>query len=257
MNWRTAIATIVVRSLSARQSSLRPRLLPMLAASPSEHGGNDRSERPPGRRLCPAVIPEAQPVPWCAFALATGVCRRSCPPVRPKHGQPPDQHQRPANWSSTAGSWSTTATSGGWSGAPARCDRGHSVPALARELGESEWTVTKALATLGVVLPPRPERLARQRRRHAEDRIGARVATVGFADIRAYLEDRLIEQERLLVDVAAELAADRRTVRRLMQQVGVTRRRRTARQSAAGERGRQVQSVSWQSRRRHGWPSWA
>jgi hypothetical protein len=139
----------------------------------------------------------------------------------------------------------------------ARCDRGHSVPALARELGESEWTVTKALATLGVVLPPRPERLARQRRRHAEDRIGARVATVGFADIRAYLEDRLIEQERLLVDVAAELAADRRTVRRLMQQVGVTRRRRTARQSAAGERGRQVQSVSWQTRRRHGWPSWA
>ena len=131
----------------------------------------------------------------------------------------------------------------------ARCDRGHSVPALARELGESEWTVTKALATLGVVLPPRPERLSRQRRRHAEDRIGARVATVGFADIRAYLEDRLIEQERLLVDVAAELAADRRTVRRLMQQVGVTRRRRTARRSAAGERGRQVQSVSWQTRR--------
>ncbi len=131
----------------------------------------------------------------------------------------------------------------------ARCDRGHSVPALARELGESEWTVTKALATLGVVLPPRPERLSRQRRRHAEDRIGARVATVGFAEVRAYLEDRLIQQERLLVDVAAELAADRRTARRLMQQVGVRRRRRTARQSAAGERGRQVQSVSWQTRR--------
>jgi Uncharacterized protein conserved in bacteria (DUF2252) len=35
MNWRTAIARIVVRSLSARQGSLRPRLLPMLAASPA------------------------------------------------------------------------------------------------------------------------------------------------------------------------------------------------------------------------------
>jgi hypothetical protein len=47
----------------------------------------------------------------------------------------------------------------------ARCDTGHRVPQLAQELGESEWTVTQALATLGVVLPPRPERLARQRRR--------------------------------------------------------------------------------------------
>jgi hypothetical protein len=42
----------------------------------------------------------------------------------------------------------------------ARCDSGHSVPGLARELGVSEWIVTQALATLGVVLPPRPQRLA-------------------------------------------------------------------------------------------------
>lgn len=34
-----------------------------------------------------------------------------------------------------------------------------------------------------------------------------------------------------------------------MQQAGVTRRRRTTRQLAAGERGRQVQSVSWETRR--------
>jgi hypothetical protein len=34
-----------------------------------------------------------------------------------------------------------------------------------------------------------------------------------------------------------------------MQQVGVKRRRRTARQLAVGERGRRVQSVSWQQRR--------
>jgi hypothetical protein len=113
----------------------------------------------------------------------------------------------------------------------------------------SEWTITQALATLGIALPPRPERLARQRRRHAEERIAARVAELGFTDVQAYLEARLIEHEWLLVDVAAELAADRRTVRRLMQQVGVTRRRRTARQLAGGERGRRVQSVSWQERR--------
>jgi AraC-like DNA-binding protein len=130
-----------------------------------------------------------------------------------------------------------------------RCDAGHSVPGLAQELGESEWTVTKALTTLGVVLSPRPERLARQRRRYAEERIAERVAALGFAKVRAYLEDRLLEREWLLVEVAAELAADRRTVRRLMQQTGVRRDRRTARQLAVGERGRRVQSVSWQARR--------
>jgi AraC-like DNA-binding protein len=131
----------------------------------------------------------------------------------------------------------------------ARCDSGHSVPGLARELGESEWTITQALATLGIVLPPRPQRLALQRRRHAEDRIANRVAELGFADVRAYLEDRLIQQEWLLAEVAAELGAHRETVRRLMQQTGVQRRRRTARQLAVGERGRWVQSVSWQQRR--------
>jgi hypothetical protein len=77
----------------------------------------------------------------------------------------------------------------------------------------------------------------------------ARVVELGFAEVRAYLEDRLIGREWLLAEVAAELSADRRTVRRLMQQAGVTRGRRTARQLAVGERGRRVQSVSWQQRR--------
>ncbi len=103
----------------------------------------------------------------------------------------------------------------------------------------SEWTISQALARLGVVLPPRPQRLssssevlhvtqgsdqgglagfraelqagrlARQRRRHAEQRIAARVAALGFAEVRAYLEDRLIEREWLLAEVAAELADGR------------------------------------------------
>jgi AraC-like DNA-binding protein len=131
----------------------------------------------------------------------------------------------------------------------ARCDAGHSVPGLAGELGASEWTITQALATLGVALSPRPERLARQRRRYSEQRIAKRVAALGFIDVRAYLVDRLLEREWLLAEVAAELAADRRTVRRLMHQAGVTRGRRNGRQLAAGEPGRRVQSASWQARR--------
>ena len=130
-----------------------------------------------------------------------------------------------------------------------RCDTGYSIPGLARELGVSDWTVTQVLETLGVVPPPRPQRLALQRRRHAEERIAGRVVELGFAAVGAYLEDRLIGREWLLADVTAELGAHRRTVRRLMEQAGVMRVRRTARQVAAGERGRRVQSVSWQTRR--------
>jgi hypothetical protein len=39
-----------------------------------------------------------------------------------------------------------------------------------------------------------PQRLAQQRRRHTEDRIAARVAQLGFADVKAYLVDRVVEQ---------------------------------------------------------------
>ncbi len=131
----------------------------------------------------------------------------------------------------------------------ARCDAGYSVPGLAKELGVSEWTVSVALATQRIALPSRREQLARQRRRFAQQRIAMRVVELGFTDVPAYLTDRLIEQEWLLTDVEAELGAHRDTVRRLMEQAGVRRVRRTARQLVAGERGRQVQSVSWQARR--------
>src|SRR6266498_2074664 len=39
----------------------------------------------------------------------------------------------------------------------ARCDAGYSLPALAEELGESQWTISQALATQRITLPPRPE----------------------------------------------------------------------------------------------------
>jgi AraC-like DNA-binding protein len=131
----------------------------------------------------------------------------------------------------------------------ARCDAGYSVPALACELGESEWTISQALATQRVTLPSRPEQLARQRRRFAQQRIANLVVELGFADVRAYLADRLIGREWLLADVAGELGAHRDTVRRLMRQVGLRRVRRSAKQVAAGKRGHRVQSVSWQARR--------
>jgi hypothetical protein len=131
----------------------------------------------------------------------------------------------------------------------ARCDTGHSIPRIATELGVSDLEVQAALAWSGVRLAPRPQRLAAQRRRYTEERIVARVAQLGFADVQAYLVDRVVQRGWLLAEVAAELAAHRLTVRRLLERHGIRRVRRTAMERAASESGRKVQAVGWQARR--------
>jgi hypothetical protein len=110
----------------------------------------------------------------------------------------------------------------------ARCDAGSSVPRIATELGVGNWQVqTALLARSGVRLAPRPERLAAQRRRYTEERIAARVGALGFADVGMYLVDRVVTHGWLLAEVAAELAAHRVTVRRLLDRHGIRRVRRT------------------------------
>ena len=131
----------------------------------------------------------------------------------------------------------------------ARCDAGHSIPRIATELGVRDWQVHAALSRLAVRLAHRRQRLAQQRRRHTEERIAARVAQLGFIDVRAYLADRVVEQAWQLAEVAAELAAHRLTVRRLLERHGIRRVRRTPAERAASESGRRVQAVGWQARR--------
>jgi hypothetical protein len=75
------------------------------------------------------------------------------------------------------------------------------------------------------------------------------VAQLGFADTGAYLVDRVVERGWLLAEVAAELAAHRLTVRRLLDRYGIRRVRRTAAERAAASSGRRVQAVGWQARR--------
>jgi hypothetical protein len=87
------------------------------------------------------------------------------------------------------------------------------------------------------------------RRARSGWRIAARVATLGFTDVRAYLADRVLERGWLLAEVAAELAAHRLTVRRLLDRHGIRRVRRTPAERAASQAGLRVQSVSWQARR--------
>jgi hypothetical protein len=131
----------------------------------------------------------------------------------------------------------------------ARCDTGHSIPRIATELGVRDWQVHAALSRLAVRLAPRSQRLAQQRRRYTEERIAARVAQLGFADVGMYLVDRVLEQGWLLAEVAAELAAHRVTVRRLLDRHGIRRVRRTPAERAASQSGRRVQAVRWQARR--------
>jgi hypothetical protein len=131
----------------------------------------------------------------------------------------------------------------------ARCDAGHSVSRIATELGVRDWQVQAALSRFGVRLAPHPQRLAAQRRRYTQERIAARVAALGFADVQTYLVDRVVEQGWLLAEVAAELAAHRLTVRRLLHCHGIRRVRRTPAERAAADAGRRVQAAGWQARR--------
>jgi hypothetical protein len=131
----------------------------------------------------------------------------------------------------------------------ARCDAGYSIPRIASELEVSDWEMQAALARSWVRLASRPQRLAAQRRRYTEERIANRVAALGFAEVRTYLVDRVEEQAWLLADVAAELATHRVTVRRLLDQFGIRRVRRTPAERVASESGRRVQAVGWQARR--------
>jgi hypothetical protein len=131
----------------------------------------------------------------------------------------------------------------------ARCDAGSSVPRIASELRVSDWQVQAALSRLAVRLGPRPQRLAAQRRRYTEERIAARVAALGFPDVRAYLADRVVERAWLLAEVAVELGAHRVTVRRLLDRHSIRRVRRTPAERAAAEAGRRVQAVGWQAQR--------
>ena len=112
-----------------------------------------------------------------------------------------------------------------------------------------DWQVQAALVRSGVRLAPRPQRLAAQRRRYTEERIANRVAALGFAEVRAYLVDRVVQRAWLLAEVAAELGAHRLTVRRLLDRNGIRRVRRTTAERAASDKGRGAQSGGWQARR--------
>jgi hypothetical protein len=153
----------------------------------------------------------------------------------------------------TTDAWTSAFECWGWGACAGTCRPAATPdpasPGSPPSWGVRDWQVQAALTRLGVRLAPRPQRLVAQRRRYTEQRIAARVAALGFADVGDYLVDRVVERAWLLAEVATELAAHRLTVRRLLDHHGIRRVRRTAMQRAASESGRRVQAVGWQARR--------
>ncbi len=110
---------------------------------------------------------------------------------------------------------------------------GWSIPQLASHLDTTQAAIRRAIKDAHVRQLPRRQRLARQRQRAAQQRAATRVAELGFADVRAYLVDRLAVQACTLEEVADELGASGSTVRRLLDHGQVRRLGPTRRQCAA------------------------
>jgi AraC-like DNA-binding protein len=128
---------------------------------------------------------------------------------------------------------------------------GWSVPQLARHLGATQPAIRRAIADHHLHQLPRRQQLARQRQHAAEQRVADRAAELGFAELRAYLVDRLVTRAWTVEEVGGELDVAASTVRRLLdryqvRRVAPTRRQRAA---AAAARGPQPQPDAVRQRR--------
>jgi lambda repressor-like predicted transcriptional regulator len=118
-------------------------------------------------------------------------------------------------------------------------DDGWSVPQLATHLDTTQAIVCGAIAAQHLQPLPRHQRLARQRQRAAQQRARDHAAALGFENMRAYLEDRLVTKVWTLTQIQEELGVAPATLRHLLDQhqvrrVTATRRQRTAAAAAVG-----------------------
>jgi hypothetical protein len=118
-------------------------------------------------------------------------------------------------------------------------ENGWSIPQLATHLDTTQAAIRRAIDDLRLRQLPRREQLARQRQRAAQQRVATRVAELGFAGVRAYLEDRLATHAWTLAEVEIELGAAPSTLRHLLdhhqvRRVAPTRRQRAAAAAASG-----------------------
>jgi len=111
----------------------------------------------------------------------------------------------------------------------ARCQDDASLAQLAGELHTTIDVIRCLIDEAGIHRCSPKVRSARQRRRTTDQRLTKRAAKLGFADLGAYLADRVAQRAWTLVQVASELGIDRNTVRDRLDRHGLRRTEWTAR----------------------------
>ncbi len=95
----------------------------------------------------------------------------------------------------------------------ARCQQDASLTQLAGELRTTIDVIRRLVHEAGIHRSSPKVRSARQRRLATDQRLTERAAQLGFADLGAYLVDRVTERTWTLPQVASELGVNRETVR--------------------------------------------
>jgi hypothetical protein len=111
----------------------------------------------------------------------------------------------------------------------ARCQHDASLTQLASELHTTIDVTRRLLDQASIHRSSWKVRSARQRRRATDQRLTQRASQLGFADLGAYLADRVTERAWPLVQLAGELGVHPDTVRDRLDRHGLRRARQTAR----------------------------
>jgi len=110
-----------------------------------------------------------------------------------------------------------------------RCQQDASLTQLAGELHTTIDVTQRLIGQAGIYRSSPKVRSARQRRRATDQHLIERARQLGFADLGAYVADRVTEQAWTLVQVASELGIDRNTVRDRLDRHGLRSTSQTVR----------------------------
>jgi hypothetical protein len=111
----------------------------------------------------------------------------------------------------------------------ARCQHDASLTQLAGELHTTIDVVRHLIDQASIHRSSPKVRSARQRRRATDQRLTERAGRLGFADLEAYLADRVTDRAWTLVQVAGELDVHPDTVRDRLDAYGLRCGKPTAR----------------------------
>jgi DNA-binding NtrC family response regulator len=111
----------------------------------------------------------------------------------------------------------------------ARCQQDASLTQLASELHTTRDVVCRLIDEASIDRSSSKVRSARARRRATDQHLTKRARQLGFADLAAYLADRVTQRAWTLVQVADELGVDRHTVRDRLNAHGLRHTKPTGR----------------------------